>query len=100
MNFDNHGSYPDFSDAPQVRHRGTFILIMGIMGFLTFGIMGLLAWILGNNDLRRMNVGLMDSAGMDKTEYGRILGIISVLLTVAAILIFFLWWGLRPTPIA
>lgn len=99
MNMDNFGSYPDHSDPPQLRHRGTFILVMGILGFLTFGVMGLAAWIMGNNDLRRMNVGLMESDGMDRTEYGRILGIISVIVFAVAALIYFLYWGLKPNPV-
>ena len=99
MNMDDYNNYPDFADPPQMKHRGTFILVMGIMGFLTGGIMGAVAWALGNADLRKMNVGLMDSKGMDRTEYGRILGIISVILSLSAAAIYFLYWSTRPTPI-
>ncbi len=100
MNFDNFDSFPDFSEPPQVRHHGTLILILGIMGFMTGGVAGVLAWVMGDIDLRQMNAGLMDSAGMNRTEYGRILGIISVIINVAAIVIYFLWWGLKPATLA
>jgi Flp pilus assembly pilin Flp len=100
MNLDSFDNLPDFTEPPQARHHGTLILLLGIMGFITAGITGVMAWVMGDIDLRQMNAGLMDSAGMDRTEYGRILGIISVILYIAAVAIYILFWGLKPAPVA
>lgn len=63
------------------------------------GILGGIAWHFGNLDLRKMNVGIMDSSGVDLTEYGRILGIISVGLWGFGLLIF-AFWLISRTPLA
>jgi len=76
-------------------HRGRLILLLGILGFISLGILGGLAWYMGNADLRKMNVGLMDSSGVDHTEYGRILGIISVCLWTIGLLILAFWLATR-----
>lgn len=67
-------------------HRGTLILVLGILGFMVCGFVGTAAWIMGNNDLREMDMGYMDPSGRDQTNIGRILGIISTVLAVIAIL--------------
>ncbi len=77
-------------DSKQLPNRGNLILLFGILGFFTFGILGALAWLWGSKDLGMMNVGLMDAKGIDKSVYGRILGIISLVAWVIAILIFIL----------
>lgn len=83
------------TDQPPLPHRGRLILVLGILGFVCLGLTGGLAWYWGNEDLRKMNVGIMDASGIDLTEYGRILGIISVCLWVLGILIAAFWWGSR-----
>jgi len=55
-------------------------LTMPIMGLqLVFGV---IAWVLGHVDLKKMDAGEMDPSGRDGTATGKILGIISVVLTV------------------
>ena len=71
-------------------HRGNLILLFGFLGFITIGILGAVAWVWANQDLMMMNMGIMDERGMDKTVYGRILGIFSSLGWVLAILIYIL----------
>lgn len=63
-------------------HRGTLILILGILGLVMCGIFtGIPAWIMGKNDLKAMAAGDMDPAGQSLTNVGKILGIISVALS-------------------
>ncbi len=69
-------------------HRGGLILLFGFLGFITAGILGAVAWIWANRDLALMNMGIMDERGIDKTVYGRILGIVSSLGWLLAILIY------------
>lgn len=59
-------------------HRGTLILVLGILGLVVCGICGIVAWVMGNADLREMDAGLMDPAGRGTTQAGKILGMISV----------------------
>lgn len=59
-------------------HRGTVILVLGILGLVVCGICGIVAWVMGNADLREMDAGLMDPAGRGTTQAGKILGMISV----------------------
>ncbi len=76
----------DYDDRPRRRryapHRGTLILILGILGLVGIGapITGIIAWILGNSDLAQMRAGAMDPEGESNTSLGRILGMIATLL--------------------
>lgn len=71
-------------------HRGTMILVFGILGLLLCVIFGIVAWVMGNGDLRQMAQGTMDPSGEGMTKAGKILGIISVVLTVVGIAIWVL----------
>lgn len=82
------------AQAHEQSHRGVLILVLGILGFFTFGITGLIAWILANRDLKDMDAGRRDPAGRDMTRTGRWLGIISVVLAVAGWLVWVLAAGL------
>jgi hypothetical protein len=67
-------------------HRGTLILVLGILGLLLCQPLGIVAWILGNGDLKEMAAGAMDPAGKDLTNIGRILGIVAAILMVLGII--------------
>ncbi len=83
------------ADAQKSPHRGTMILVFGIIalsgsiGFLCccvlfgpFPLLGLVPWIMGKADLAKMDAGQMDDSGRSSTNVGRILGMISVPLGV------------------
>jgi hypothetical protein len=64
---------------PMQPHRGVAILILGILSivFLCPGlIFGIIAWVMGNNDLRAMREGRMDPSGEGMTAAGRACAII------------------------
>jgi predicted Zn finger-like uncharacterized protein len=61
-------------------HRGTLILILGILGLVAFQPLGIVAWILGNNDLKEMRAGRMDPEGEGQTNAGRICGMIATII--------------------
>lgn len=63
-------------------HRGTLILVFGILSFVICPLFGIAAWIMGNGDLKLIAAGEMDPAGKDNTKIGKILGMISVALWV------------------
>ncbi len=78
--------------SPLHRHRGGLILTLGLLSFvLCFPLgpaSGVLAWILGTQDLRAMRRGTMDPAGRGSTETGRILGLIGTLLVLVLAMIW------------
>ncbi len=64
-------------------HRGTLILVLGILGLVMCGIITAIpAWIMGNRDLKEMDGGTMDPSGRGLTNAGRIMGIIGSILFV------------------
>ena len=68
--------------VPLKPHRGGMVLAFGIVGLVCCAVFGVLAWIFGQNDLKEMDQGVMDPAGRDLTNAGRILGIIATVLWV------------------
>jgi len=74
-------------------HRATTVLVLGILSIVTCFPLGIVAWLMGNNDLREMNNGLMDPSGRDSTSAGRICGIIGTVLTILMLLFMMLWFA-------
>jgi len=68
---------PPFPPRP---HRGTLILVFGILGIVLCLPLGIAAWIMGNGDLAAMQRGEMDRSGESMTNAGKICGIVSVVL--------------------
>ena len=79
-------------------HRGTMLLIFGILGIIMCPLFAPAAWIMGKNDLEQIRSGAMDPEGESMTNAGKILGLIGTILAVLGILlfivIFFLGMGL------
>lgn len=86
-------------DVPDIRRRrprrdaepdrGAVVLALGIISLAgtviycaapLWIILGLVAWIMGQTDLRKMTSGLMDDNGRSITQAGRICGILGVVL--------------------
>jgi len=72
-------------------HRGDAVLVLGIIGLMFCCILGIIAWVMGNNDLRQMDAGRMDPTGRSITNAGRILGIVSVCIPIALFFLFILF---------
>jgi predicted Zn finger-like uncharacterized protein len=71
-------------------HRGTLILILGILPFLIHPlapVCGPIAWFLGNHDIKEIRAGRMDPEGENSTQVGRILGMVFTLLSLLVILL-------------
>ncbi len=71
-------------------HRGTLILVLGILGLVCCFVCGIVAWVLGNTDLREIDAGRMDPEGRGLTQAGKICGIISVGLQIVGLVIWML----------
>jgi predicted Zn finger-like uncharacterized protein len=71
---------PRRSRSSMQPHRGTMILVLGILSLVAFAPLGIVAWILGNADLAEMRAGRMDPEGEGQTNAGRICGMIATIL--------------------
>lgn len=84
---------PPTMGMPTVRpHRGTMILVFGIVGIVFCLIFGIIAWVMGSGDLKQMQAGLMDRSGEGLTRAGMICGIISVILQGVGLLIYIVFF--------
>jgi hypothetical protein len=73
-------------------HKGSAILIMGILSIVISCLpLGIVAWVMGNAELRDMDRGLVDPSGRSDVNIGRICGIISVCIAGAIFLIWMLF---------
>ena len=72
-------------------HRGVMILVFGILSLVICFIFGIVAWVMGNADLREMDAGQMDPEGRGLTQAGKILGIVGVCLTALGVVITILY---------
>lgn len=76
-------------------HRGTLILVLGILSLVLCGIFtGIPAWVMGNSDLKEMDAGTMDPSGRSLTTAGKICGMINCILTVVGIIVVILLFSL------
>lgn len=75
-------------------HRGTLILVLGILGLIICGPLAIVAWILGSADLKEMDAGTMDPAGRSNTNVGKILGIVGTILMILGLLVAIIAFGL------
>lgn len=66
-------------------HRGTAVLVLGILGIVVCVICGVIAWVMGSNDLKEMEAGIMDPSGMGITKAGKICGMISCILAIIGV---------------
>ena len=72
-------------------HRGTMILVFGILSIIVCMPLGIVAWVMANGDLKKMDAGTMDPEGRGNTQAGKICGIISVCLALVGFVIWFLF---------
>jgi hypothetical protein len=66
-------------------HRGTLILVLGILGLVVCGLLAPIAWVMGNTDLQEIRAGRMDPEGEATTNAGRICGMIGTILIIVSL---------------
>lgn len=71
-------------------HRGTLILVLGILSLVVCAPLGIAAWVMGTGDLKQMDAGTMDPAGRGMTRAGKICGMIGTILLILGIIFFFI----------
>jgi hypothetical protein len=68
-------------------HRGTTVLVLGILGLLMCPILGVIAWTMARTDMAKMDAGQMDPEGRGTTQAGMICGIIATVLLVLQLIV-------------
>jgi hypothetical protein len=68
-------------------HRATLILVLGILSIVFCAFLGIVAWVMGNADLKEMAAGTMDPSGKDMTNIGRILGIVGTVFLIIGLVL-------------
>jgi hypothetical protein len=68
-------------------HRGGLILTLGILGILCCLPLGIVAWVLGSQDLKSIRAGKMDPSGQGLTQAGMVVGIVATILGAVGILL-------------
>ena len=82
-------------NAPQGNmepHRGTVVLVLGILGLVVCFICGIIAWVMGRGDLEKMRSGMMDPEGEQMTKIGMILGMIATILFCCVLAIYIIFF--------
>ena len=76
-------------DAAKEQGRGATILVLGILSLLLIGpILGIVAWVMGNKDLKKINSGKILPDERGTTLAGMVLGIIGTFISpVTALLV-------------
>ena len=71
-------------------HRGTMILVFGILSLVLgmFGLpLGIIAWVMGHGDLKKIKAGAMDPEGRGLTLAGKICGMVGTILQCFTLLL-------------
>ena len=68
-------------------HRGTLILVLGILGLVVCAPLAIAAWVMGAGDLKQIDAGTMDPSGRGTTQAGMICGIIGTILLIIGVIV-------------
>jgi len=76
--------YQQFQFPP----RSGTILTLGILSLVLCSIMGPIAWSMGTEELRRIDMGLTNPMGRGSVSAGRVCGIIATVFMILGVVIF------------
>ena len=68
------------------------ILVLGILGLVCCGPLGIVAWVMGNNEIQAIDAGRRDPANRGTANAGRIVGIVATVflaISVVWLILFF-----------
>ena len=82
----------DYDDDRRVEpHRGSTVLILGLVSLLACGLIGPVAWSMGGTDLKKMRAGTMDPRGEGETKAGYVCGIIATIFLGITVIMIGVW---------
>lgn len=80
--------YPTYPSVPANHPRAVTILVLGILGLVCCGVLGIVAWVMGNTALREIDASGGRIGGRGMVQAGRICGIVATALMILGILFF------------
>ena len=84
-----YGQQPYGAVRPTEHPQGTTVLVMGILSIVVYGVLGPIAWSMGNKAMREMDANpLVTYSNRGNVNAGRICGIVGTVLMVLGILAF------------
>jgi hypothetical protein len=72
---------------PQAHPQGTTILVLGILSLVICGLLGPVAWVMGNNALAEIDRNPSAYSNRGSVQAGRICGIVATVLLGVFVLI-------------
>jgi hypothetical protein len=86
---------PSAYPAPPRDHpQTTTILILGICGLVLCQVLGPFAWSMGSKALKEIDASGGQLGGRDMVNVGRILGMVSTIILLVAVLFFVVFLGI------
>lgn len=79
--YGGYGGYRPPMDHPQ----GTTILVLGILSLICCGLLGPVAWIMGNSAIKEIDANPSAYSNRGSVQAGRIIGIIATVLLILGI---------------
>jgi hypothetical protein len=80
-------TYGSYGGGFMLPSRAGTILTLGILSLVICGILGPIAWTMGNEELRRMDSGETDPSQRGSVTAGRVCGIIATALMIFSFVI-------------
>jgi hypothetical protein len=80
-------------------HRASMVLFLGIFGLMCCSPLSFVAFFLGRHDLAEIDAGRMDPSGRSLTNFGRILGIVGMIVFAVYLVYLALNWDSLSTQV-
>lgn len=72
--------------APKKSSQPTVALVLGVLSIVCCGLLGPVAWYIGDKELKAIAAGASDRSGEGLAKAGKILGIIGTVLLVLSLI--------------
>ena len=79
-----------YGGMPRPHPQGTTILVLGILSLVICGMLGPVAWVMGNNALAEIDQYPSAYSNRGSVQAGRICGIIATVLMIVGVILFIL----------
>ncbi len=89
--YDPNVSLATMEDRPLPRNRADFILFLGILSLFVCWPMGIVAWVMGNTDLKKIRQHLLSANRIGVLKTGRFLGMFSTAMFVVSVVLLVLF---------
>ena len=79
---------PQYGGPPPNHPKAVTILVLGILGLVCCGVVGIIAWVMGNTALREIDSSGGAIGGRGMVQAGRICGIVATCLLVLGVVVY------------